>query len=706
MHSGYNKAVPENIPIGTTVLTVSATDADFGDTWIYGLDKSYAHFKIDPSTGELLLLDKLDWETKSSHSLLVTATDSGGLVATSTVVITSRRVSVYEEQTSGSTVKSITALDKDSGINGHIKYKIISGNGISSFRIDSVTGKITTTKKLDYEIQNFYDIVIQAADGASPSLSATTLLKVTLLDINDNPPVFIPIAYTLSVFENIRVGSTVTTVTASDADSSSHGNNAIHYSLQSSKQFKIDPSTGIITTSSILDRETTSSYDLVIFAIDGGSRKQTGTCTITVMVFDVNDNPPVVNGAYVISIPEDTPINMVITTVNATDSDEGDNSRLNYEISKGNAHHRFKIEKSLGLIQTAKTLDREDVSIYKLEITISDHGTTPRSTTTTVTVSLLDVNDNAPIFTKNNFAFTVDENVRRGTPVGTLTANDHDTGNNAYLKFEILGFWTGIINPFYIEPRSGRIRVNGHIDRELSNFYNLWCRVSDSGIPLLSSDVNVSITILDVNDNYPLFSKALYSNKTTENSFLGTSVLSVFATDEDIGGNAYLSYSIDLSSTGGPLASQYFQINSKSGEISVKQKIDREINPDFNFTIKVSDAGSPKKTDSALIFITVEDENDNAPMFLPAFYNSEVPYTDTCKTTVVTLTATDDDIGINSQTTYQLTKSINSDLFSLSSTTGEQICYWIYVQLTTVNFSSNFNSFNNNFLFEKVRVGN
>lgn len=385
---------------------------------------------------------------------------------------------------------------------------------------------------------------------------------------------------------------------------------------------------------------------------------------------DVNDNSPSVNGVYDISISEDIPINMVIATVNATDIDEGDNARLKYDITRGNVNDVFKIETSSGLIQTAKELDRERIAVYKLQITISDYGTTQRSTTTTVKITLQDVNDNVPTFTKNDFTFSVDENVGRGTVVGRLHAKDRDAGNNSNLKYEILGFWTGVINPFNIETKSGRIRVNGRLDRELISSYNLWCRVSDSGTPLLSSDVNVSISVNDLNDNNPVFSKAFYSNTTVENSMVATPVLLVFATDVDIGVNAYLTYSIDEISPGGTVASQYFHINPTSGEIFVKQKIDRETYPNFNFTVNVSDAGSPKKTDSTLVFITVEDENDNTPMFSPAFYNSEVPYTDSCKTTIITLTATDDDIGFNSQTTYQLLESGNSDFFSLSSTTG------------------------------------
>lgn len=163
---------------------------------------------------------------------------------------------INENESSGTAIVTVSATDGDSGSSGTLTYSIASGDGIGSFSIDSSSGAITTTAVLDYETKYIYYLVIRAADGGSPSLSATCVVTVTVLDKNDNPPVFEPSSsFTTTISENSALSTTVTTIVATDADSSSGNNNVFDFSLTTVHPFSIGSTTGVITTNTLLNRE-------------------------------------------------------------------------------------------------------------------------------------------------------------------------------------------------------------------------------------------------------------------------------------------------------------------------------------------------------------------------------------------------------------------------------------------------------------------
>ena len=391
--------------------------------------------------------------------------------------------------------------------------------------------------------------------------------------------------------------------------------------------------------------------------------------TITFVVIDVNDNPPVVSGNYDETFLEDTPINTIVFTLIATDADKGQNSYLTYSITKGDSNTDFFIDSGSGIIQLQKTLDRETIEIYHLEVTIIDAGVSPLNAVKTATLTVGDVNDNPPVFQPHpttTYSFSVAENLPVSTIVGRVNATDADTSSNGAITYIKAYAIRGNSSHFSIDGSSGTIRTSAGLDREKEDSYVLVIRAVDGGSNTLTATVTVSITIDDYNDNEPYFSQPLYTGTVLENSVAGTSVLTVVIDDEDIAIND----DITLTITDSP-ALVYIGANSTSFIIYVKAPIDRESIELLDFSLTATDGGIPPLSFTSQIQITIGDENDNKPVFSPTFYNSEIPYNDDCQLTVTTLTATDADAGINADVTYYTTLNNYPQFFSLDSKSGE-----------------------------------
>ncbi|XP_069101569.1 cadherin-23-like [Argopecten irradians] len=676
----YALSAAEDTAVGSTLVTVTATDSvDTGDPISYAFVATYSMFELDTNAGTILLVTSMDYETATNHQLLVTAYDGTNYV-TATVTITVNDVnevavfgsSTYtptfaENQAIGTTLVQVAATDGDASTFGTITYSISSGDGASYFTIDSSTGAITASVVIDYEANQYFSLIVQAVDGV-PALTAQCLVQITMTDENDNTPTFNPTTYSVTLSEDSAVTTTVTTVSATDADSVNTNNNVFEYTTTSSVPFTVGTTTGEITTNAVLDRETTASYEMVILATDKGPTPLTGTSTVTISLIDVNDNDPSISGTYDTTIDEDTTVNTVVFTITATDLDYQENSQLSYSFNSGNTNTDFSIEVGTGIIQTANALDRETTASYTLEVYVVDNGATPRTASVTCTVTIGDLNDNTPAWTAAPYTFAVDENVATGTNVGTIAATDADTGVNSAISYSIIGYWSGGSNPVTIDTSTGVITTSASLDRESVDTYVIWCRVQDSGTPVLSSDTNVTITINDLNDNDPTFASTTYTATVTENTSVGTSITTMAATDADTGVNAVIVYSFDTSTTAGARADIYLTIGSSTGLVEVRSSIDRETDASFTVVVLAVDTGTTPRTGSTTLTVNVGDENDNSPIFSPTYYNSEVPYTGSCNPTILTLTATDADEGANAQLYYYFTTS-NSD-FTMDASTG------------------------------------
>ena len=310
---------------------------------------------------------------------------------------------------------------------------------------------------------------------------------------------------TLSFF----TGQLIANVAATDKD---QGLNAlISYQITSGDtgKFTIDSNTGTLTTSAKLDREEASSYRLIVTAKDHGTPSLSSTVVVTVTVLDENDNTPQFSSPfYKASVLENTAIMTNVLHVTATDPDDGENGIVTFSIVSGNANDAFVINNATGFIAVNRTLDREALDSYSLYIRASDNAVSnPRRAFVRVNFTVLDENDNSPRFV-NVQNFSVIENAKSGTVVGSVSATDSDAGRNGEVRFSIVKGNDG--NVFQIDPISGQITVNGAIDREMQASYKLTVMASDRGNPQMKTKQTFYVTVQDENDNSPEFDARIF----------------------------------------------------------------------------------------------------------------------------------------------------------------------------------------------------
>ncbi|XP_071083747.1 protocadherin Fat 4-like [Haliotis cracherodii] len=684
-------SVDESVAVGTKILTATAIDADsaiFGSvayTIISGNVPANS-FVINDVTGDILVWSKLDADVAPGFfNLTLEATDGGGKSATTWLHIALNdvndnypqftrniyNVAVDEDLSIGTSVARIVATDADSGTNAQMVYSITSGDGQTTFAIDATTGEITTVSALDYEIKRIFSLVVMATDSGTPTpKSATTMVVISLNDLNDNSPTFTPSTLTVEVTENVAIGTPVIKMVASDADSDANSNNKFVYILISSL-FSIDPNTGTITTKGLIDREKTALQVLTVTARDQNGVGRIGTATLTVNIVDENDNSPIVTGTYSKTVPEDTKVGTIIDTVTATDADSGHNGEMTFKITNGDPNSDFTLDITSGILQLRKVLNREVRPSYALEITVTDNGVTPKDDVVIVSITVGDVNDNDPVFQNLLYNFSIAENVPLGSTLDYVTALDADMGVNGDVEYAFLIYWQGKTSDFTVDSVTGEITTAGGLDRETMDTYQIWLRASDKGTPSRYRNTNVTIVVTDLNDNDPHFDALSYSAKIREDLAVGTAILPVMVTDNDIGVNSDITLSIDTSTPEGTTADLVFATNSVTGMVSLKTSVYQNADRTYIFKVLAVDGGATPRTATATVTVNVEDVNNNPPVMSPRFYNTEVAYNGVCDSSITTVTATDADSGLNGQIKYFLSQSTYSYLFSIDGSSGD-----------------------------------
>ncbi|XP_043917634.1 protocadherin Fat 4 [Protopterus annectens] len=672
--------VEENIGDGYKVIQLKATDADEGPnalvtyTIISGADGS---FRIDPESGDLIATKRLDRERRSKYSLLVRA-DDGLQSSDMRINITvsdindhtpkfSRAVysfDVPEDTTQGSIVAAILASDADFGVNGEITYCVDEDDEDGVFFLNPITGVFNVTRPLDYEFQQYYILTVRAQDGGGQF--SIVRVYFNILDVNDNPPVFNMTSYSTSVMENLPPGSSILTIQATDADDDL--NSELSYSIASGDslgQFNID-SSGVLSVKQPLDRESQSFYNLVIRAHDMASvtsSRFTSTAHVSIILLDVNDNPPSFISPKVTYIQENTPIDTIMFKVQATDPDSGPNSYVEYTLLNrlGNT---FSIGTVDGEVRLTNELDREDISNYSLTVIATDKGVPPLSSSMDVTVIVLDINDNKPLFAQNLYEIEIDENTLTGTDLIQVTAVDPDEGTNGQVRYNIMG---GNENSeFRIDFFTGVLAVAKQLDRETRASYALTIQAADRGSSPRTDTTTVRIVLLDLNDFTPVFELSPYTVSVPENSeILPESILMVVARDDDQGLNSQLTYNIVSGNE-----DDAFTL-SLGGQLNLVQSLDRETKEKYVLMITATDSGTPALTGTGIITITVTDINDNVPMFASGKYYASVSEAALTGTDVLLVNSSDADVGTNAVISYSLTGG--NMQFSINPSTGQII---------------------------------
>uniref|UniRef100_A0A3Q3T3G8 Cadherin EGF LAG seven-pass G-type receptor 2 n=1 Tax=Mastacembelus armatus TaxID=205130 RepID=A0A3Q3T3G8_9TELE len=684
----YQVSVAENKPAGTPVVVLKAVDVDEGEAgrleyFIEALFDSRSNnlFTVDPASGAVSTVEVLDREQKDTHVFRVTAVDHGTprrtAMATLTITVSDTndhdpvfeqedyKESIRENLEIGYEVLTVRATDGDAPVNGNILYHILNSNGSTDvFEIDSRSGVIRTKGLVDREEVEAYMLLVEANDqGRDPGpRSATATVHIVVEDDNDNAPQFSEKRYVVQVPEDMAPNTEILQVTATDQD---RGSNAVvHFSIMSGNtrgQFYIDAQTGKMDLVSHLDYEANKEYTLRIRAQDGGRPPLSNISgMVTVQVLDINDNAPIfVSTPFQATVLENVPLGYSIIHIQAVDADSGENSRLEYRLTDTTPHFPFTINNGTGWIVVAAELDRESIDFYNFGVEARDHGYPVMSSSASISMTILDVNDNNPEFTQKAYYMRLNEDAVVGTSVVTVSAVDQDI--NSVVTYQISSGNTR--NRFSITSQSGGglITLALPLDYKLERQYVLTVTASD-GTRFDTAKVFVNVT--DANTHRPVFQSSHYTVNINEDRPVGTTVVVISATDEDTGENARITYFMDDSIP-------QFDIDPDTGAVTTQMELDYEDQVSYTLAITARDNGIPQKSDTTYLEILVNDVNDNSPRFLRDHYVGSVMEDVPVFTSVVQVSATDRDSGLNGRVFYTFQGGEDGDGdFIIESTSG------------------------------------
>ncbi|PVD25347.1 hypothetical protein C0Q70_15847 [Pomacea canaliculata] len=635
--SPVSVTVAEDAALGSTVVTVLASDNDVDSgvqqtvTLAIVSGNANSAFSIDPVTGVVVTVKPLDYETTTSYTLVITATDNGTPTArtsTTTVIIavtnvnekapacSSYLITAPVDENVVTQVAALSCSDTDAG--DTVTYSLVPAH--ASFSVNSGTGAVST--------------IVGLAD--------------------------------LTTTCDLCCSSSVTTVTATDADQGSL-DGTVRYSLVSGNgagRFTIDSSTGQILTSAVgLDRETTAMHTLTVRASDdvpGAATQRSADVTVVVTVTDVNDNPPMCTpGSYQASVAEPSVVGATVTTLTSTDDDEAGtiNTTPTYTIRAGDSGGVFTVNGNQ--VQLAKVVDYETQTSYRLTIQVTDGGSPTLSSTCVLDVRIISVDEFAPVMSVPNFSTNLLETTAVGTVVYHTNATDSDVGKGSAVTYSIPAGNTN--DDFFCYSTTGDIIVWNSLDYDTPpQTYNLTVTATDDGG--LTGSMWLHIALVDVNDQTPVFTQNVYAVAINENVVVGTSVAKVTAVDSDTGAGGQVNYTA-VSGNGLPL----FQVNPGTGDVTTSGRVNREVRGRYTLVVRATDGGVPALSSSCLVDITVNDLNDNAPIFSPADFVVNLSEGATVGTSVTSVAATDADASAsNNVFSYVLTDNV----FQVNVTTG------------------------------------
>ncbi|XP_067246666.1 protocadherin beta-15-like [Chanodichthys erythropterus] len=524
---------------------------------------------------------------------------------------------ISESALSGARYSVDSANDPDVGLNSLQTYKLNTNDHFVLKTLSHTDGtkyvEMVLQTPLDREKQEEHNLILTAFDGGTPQKTGTVKINVSVLDANDNAPVFSHSVYTALVAENAQKGSLVLKVSATDADQGT--NKQVSYSFsQSSKNilniFSIEPTNGDIIVVGHLDFEKSKKYELNVVATDNGGL--TDTAKVMVEITDVNDNAPVINViSFSNPLPEDSAPETVIAMLNVKDLDSGKNGQVRCLI---NHNLPFRIRQSSSnfySLITDQFLDREKISEYNITVTAIDEGSPSFSTNKTLTLKISDVNDNAPVFQRQSYTAYVMENNSPGLSVLSVKARDKDSGNNARISYfleDVLVNGVSASTYISVNAESGDILAVRSFDYEQTKEFNIRVKAQDGGSPPLSSNVSVKIIIQDQNDNapqvlYPVQSGAnVVAEIVPRSADVGYLVTKVVAVDVDSGQNAWLSYKLHKATD-----RALFEVGLQNGEIrTVRQVTDKDAVKQ-RLTVVVEDNGQPSRSATVNVNVAVAD---------------------------------------------------------------------------------------------------
>ncbi|KAM3612383.1 uncharacterized protein V6R79_007802 [Siganus canaliculatus] len=632
-------SIPEEMPSGSVVgniaqdLGLDVKRLKSGKARVYTGD-SAGHIELNKDRGVLLIKDRIDREAICRqttpcalhfqiilenpiefYSVTVEITDINDNPPTFEKAEVSFKIS--ESVVIGAKFELDRAIDLDVGKNSLQNYELKPTDnfalrrGSQGDRTEKV--EMVLQKPLDREKEELTSLILTAFDGGDPQMSGTIRIFITVLDANDNAPVFTQSTYTATILENAPEGTAVITVTATDADNALNGR--IKYSItnsldQARAMFQINEDTGEIRVIGNIDYETARNYHINVRASDDGGL--TDSCKVIADVVDINDNKPAINFMSESSIiSELSEINTVVAMMNVQDRDSNENGKVNCFINNNTPMTIKSASINFYSLVTDSELDRELASEYNITVTCSDEGVPSLSSSVTLTLQISDVNDNAPVFERSSYEAYIVENNPPGLSIFTVKATDADWNQNARVSYILEdSSFNGVPVSSYVSVSadSGVIHAVRSFDYEQIKDFHFRVRAQDGGSPPLSSNVTVKILIQDQNDNPP---QVLYPVQTggsmvaemvPRSADVGYLVTKVVAVDVDSGQNAWLSYKLQKATD-----RALFEVGSQNGEIRTLRQVSDKDAVKQRLTVVVEDNGQPSRSATVIVNVAVAD---------------------------------------------------------------------------------------------------
>uniref|UniRef100_H3DNK1 Protocadherin-15 n=1 Tax=Tetraodon nigroviridis TaxID=99883 RepID=H3DNK1_TETNG len=696
LETSYHGYVNEATPVGTTVstnaslsapLVIVALDNDVEETrdpqLQLTLDMYSDVFSVSASgiRRYLTVAQPLDREAQDSYTFTLLASDGVQQSIPVPVTITvldandntptfanvSYSVNLFTDITPGETVIELLAVDFDAGPNGQVNYRILAGDQ-GHFLISTSTGVITVAPGVDLTVGRSYALTVEAADnGAIPHRrsSITTVYIEVLPPNNQSPPRFPRQQYNLEVSEAMRTGATLLQLQAVDREK-----DPIAYEIRSGDlhgRFALQQNSGYLLLSTPLDRESLDHYTLEVTASDGhpdGVRTEVSALVCTQISNEMK-----------LFIPS-LPVNLTVTEerghayvgqVKATDPDLGASGQVHYRLV--NHQTLFSINAS-GAIQTEGPLDREVKGHYFLIVEASDGATDPRRSRLTLSVTVLDVDDNSPMFSQQSYSASLAENSPKNTTILQLKAIDADLNSNLTYRIRSEGVDPEILQLFYLNPGTGELSVLKVLDYEAFNEsdpkYTFTVEATDAGGTMPPGLASVTVRIMDMNDFSPVFGQSLYRGMVAPNAVKGTIVTTVMANDSDAVGTpaGLVRYKVDPEAY--PYSASIFDVDEKTGNVVTRVNLNEEPSLKFNLLVVAYDDGEPPKENTALVEITVLQ-----PSVIPVFTQEEYRFPPVSEeaevgTPVGTIMAA----AVNQTIIYSIVEGNEGGEFTLNETTG------------------------------------
>ncbi|CAG5119876.1 unnamed protein product, partial [Candidula unifasciata] len=676
-----SRKISEKMAFPSTIAQYTAYDLDI----LQNAEIDYSILSGDPnnvfrytSTGALQLVKQLDYETQSFYPLLLCGTDRGDPKLSGTVLLNvyvideddnnfkivssggTIQLSVPEDATLGAPIIRIQLQNNDSSSN--LTFAIVNGNSKNNFTIDERTGEVYLIFALDRETADFLTLTIRV-NGISGKTD-TTILNITITDVNDNKPVYNPDNYLFLVPYGTSAGTAIGTLSVTDSDAGVNKDITLSItSANTNNAFRLSGTT--LIAASLLNSNLNSQYDLQIMASDHGMPIQNSTAYVTVSVGPKYEEPYYAVRTKSISIEETRTVGSLIDDADATFLGAKEPSSPNpgdllYILSSGDSK-TFFVEQDIGETQLASALNFSLTKSYQLIITAFNKYNRSKSDNYTLYIAVIQMNRFSPVLSKDMYLWDVRETAAKNTIVGQVSATDNDSGNFGTVKFSIEAN-----SNFDINSSTGVVTLIGSLEYSVAKMYCLSVKaVDNAGINSMTAIGAICIYVLDDNNHNPVVINAPFIVTVPETLSVGSVFLTIAAEDLDSGVFGTVSFTIISGNSEGK-----FALNSKTGAVTLVASLDFETTSLYVLTVRAQDGGSPALENITTYTVHVSDQNDNRPDFGQARTEITIASDTPLLTPISKVSASDKDSGANGEVSYIIESGDDDHLFSIDTVSG------------------------------------